>query len=354
MKKASSVIALFLTAVLILSACQTKKTSENGKITKDPVKKETVTEQKVPKAEEKEKDPEIEAFFDKYVNSKKRPIAVMIDNDNEQARPQAGLDDAYLIYEMVIEGGATRFMAFFKDAATEKIGPVRSSRHYFLDYALENDAIYTHFGWSPRAMTDIPALGVNNINGIIAGDDSIFWRERKFKGDWHSAFTSIEKINSMADKKKYQKETAHANSINYSKEYLDMKTESVANTVSLAYSYHYTTGYTYDTETKLYEKTINGKPHTMQNGKTVKVKNIIVQFITDTSLGDGSARRNINTAGSGKGYYITDGCCKSITWSKDSRTANTIYKDADGNTLSVNPGKTIINIISPSAKITMK
>jgi len=203
-------------------------------------------------------------------------------------------------------------------------------------------------------MTDISAFKINKINGVLGGDGSIFWREKKYKGDWHSAYTSIEKINDMADKKKYKRETAHQNSLGYSDEYLDMETETVANNVSLNYSYKYKTGYIYNSETKLYEKTINGKPHSMQNGNVLKVKNIIIQLIGDTPLGDGTDRRNINTTGSGKGYYITDGYCKSITWSKSSRTANTIYKDEDGNTLLINPGKTIINIISPSAKITME
>ena len=99
--------------------------------------------------------------------SDSRVIAVMIDNDNGYARPHAGIEDAFLIYEAYIEGSATRMMALFKDVNTEKIGPVRSSRHYFLDYALENDAIYVHYGWSPRAQADIPALGVNNINGVL-------------------------------------------------------------------------------------------------------------------------------------------------------------------------------------------
>ena len=94
-----------------------------------------------------------------------RPIAVMIDN-NVDARPQAGINKAYMVYEIIVEGGETRLMALFKNVNVDKIGPVRSSRHYFLDYALEHDAIYVHFGWSPQAESDIKTLGVNNINGI--------------------------------------------------------------------------------------------------------------------------------------------------------------------------------------------
>ena len=44
-------------------------------------------------------------------------------------------------------------MAVFKGSDADKVGPMRSSRHYFLDYALENDAIYAHIGWSPQAQS---------------------------------------------------------------------------------------------------------------------------------------------------------------------------------------------------------
>ena len=101
----------------------------------------------------------------KIFNGKDRPIAVMIDNHN-QAWPQAGLNQAYLVYEIIVEGGETRLMALFKGVNVDKIGPVRSSRHYFLDYAMENDAIYAHFGWSPQAESDIKRFSINNLNGI--------------------------------------------------------------------------------------------------------------------------------------------------------------------------------------------
>lgn len=297
---------------------------------------------------------EIDEFFEKYVDTDERPIAVMVDNDDKNARPHAGLEDAYLIYEMVVEGGATRFMALYRGEDTAKIGPVRSSRHYFLDYVMENDAIYTHFGWSPKAITDISAFGIDKINGVLGTDEGIFWREQKFKGDWHSAYTSIKNIREMAAKKGYFAETDRKNGIKYSDEYILLPAENSAKSVSLEYSGGYRTGYTYNDETQLYEKSINGAPHTLQSGKTLAVKNIIIQLTYDTALGDGTARRNLNTCGSGKGYYISGGGFEEIVWSKASRDGNTVYKKADGTELVINPGKTIINIISPSASVAVE
>ena len=340
----AKMLLLALSVMFVLSGCggqapaEPEKPAQSGET---PQTQETVSA-------------EIQAFFDSYVNTNERPVAIMIDNDDKNARPHAGLNEAYLIYEMVVEGGATRFMALLRGVDTEKLGPVRSSRHYFLDYALEHDAIYTHFGWSPRAESDIPALGVNNINGVTGSDAGIYWREEKYKGDWHSAYTSIKKIRDHAAKKGYKTETQDTGSVKFADHYIELTSGKTANTVSLPYSGRYRTGYTYNATTELYEKSIDGAPHAMQNGEVLAVKNIIVQFVGDTDLGDGSARRNITTTGSGKGYYITGGAYEEITWSKPSRSGDTIYKRADGSELLISPGKTIINLFNPASGIVIE
>ncbi len=296
---------------------------------------------------------EIDTFMNTYINTNERPIGVMIDNDDENARPQAGLDEAYLVYEMVVEGGATRFLAFFKGTDTEKIGPVRSSRHYFLDYLMENGGIYTHYGWSPKAQQDISSLRIEKINGVLGEDAGVFWRERKFKGDWHSAYTSIKNIKESAEKKGYSLVTDHKNGIKYADTYITLSKDKPAGEINLKYP-SYLTGYKYNEQTGLYEKSIWNKPHTMQNGNVPVFKNIIIELKYDTALGDGTARRNINTTGNGKGYYITNGAYTEITWHKDSRKGNTVYKNTDGTELIINPGKTIVNVISPSQNIEIK
>ena len=113
-------------------------------------KKDAKTDTKPVTQEQQEEAPPVkieelsENEFIQMVNSDTRPVAVMIDNDGESSRPQIALESAYLLYEVTIEAGASRIMALFKDTSVGKIGPIRSSRHYFLDYAMENDAIYTH------------------------------------------------------------------------------------------------------------------------------------------------------------------------------------------------------------------
>ena len=106
--------------------------------------KNNLTPVKVKK--EKQKKPEVIKKLTVYnEDSNARPIAIMIDN-NIGNSSHSGLQESYLNYEIIVEGGLTRIMAIFKDKDISQIGPVRSSRHYFLDYALESDCIYTHYG----------------------------------------------------------------------------------------------------------------------------------------------------------------------------------------------------------------
>ena len=115
------------------------------------------------------------------IRERKRAVSYTHLDVYKRQDSHSGLQDSYLNYEIIVEGGLTRIMAIYKDKDLAQIGPVRSSRHYFLDYALESDCIYTHFGWSAYAENDIRTLGVNNINGLY--DSYPFWRSTHLYAD---------------------------------------------------------------------------------------------------------------------------------------------------------------------------
>ena len=147
----------------------------------------------------------------KIYSGNDRSIAVVIDNVGD-AIPQTGLNDAAIVYEIIVEGGLTRFLAIFKGVNIDTIGPVRSARPYFLDYAMENDSIFTHFGYSARAENDIGKLKINNVNGLI--DNNAFWRTDK-KTAPHNALTSTEKILKQAKTYGYRTTTNEKSVLNY-------------------------------------------------------------------------------------------------------------------------------------------
>ena len=291
------------------------------------------------------------------VNSKTRPYAVMI-NNHKAARPTAGLQDAYLVYEIVVEGGITRYLALFKDVDVEKIGSVRSSRHYYLDYAMENDAIYTHFGWSTVAKEQIPKLGINNVNGYTT-EGNAFWRDNTLGRAYeHTAFTSTKKIADAVKKRGYRTETNKDLLLNYSADEIDLskKTGAIkADNVSIKYSSYQTASYKYDKENKVYVRSSAGKVDTdLVTGKSITVKNIITYQVEDVSYDGTSSLRDIKNIGSGTGYYISNGYAVPITWEKSSREAQTIYKYQDGSEIVVNDGNTFIQIQPKKQKLTIE
>lgn len=277
-------------------------------------------------------------------NSTSRPYAVMINNHHD-AWPHAGLQDAYLTYEIIVEGGITRMMALFKDQDTTKIGSVRSSRHYFLDYALENDAIYAHIGWSPEAQADIAKLDVDNINGLY--QDAFFRDKTLNKAYEHTAFTSISNLAADAKALGYQTSTSKGSLFRYQAEPLDLpnrENSKIANQIELKYSNYHTTSYVYDQTNKVYLRSMGGKPHVdAVTGKQYTAKNIITYQVENYSIDD-YGRQDIKNIGSGEGYYISEGYAIPITWKKTSRTSRTIYQTMDGKELVLNDGNTFIQI----------
>ncbi len=322
-KKITAIILAGL-MVLSVSACGKKE---------EPKVEEPKAEEKVPETKEN-------AFYES-MQSDFRPIAVMIDNDNQHSRPQLGLESAYLVYEIVVEGSATRFMALFKDASLEKIGPIRSSRHYFLDYALENDAIYVHAGWSNKAASEISFRGVNNINGLT---ETIFWRDNTYDHTWHNLYTGLNRVSELADKKGYRR-TSDVKLLTYEKEDVVPEGESGAE-LSIPFANFYKVAFKYNPETRLYERYVNGSYHMSQTGNALTAKNIIVYTLTNVPLNDGinASRQDLKDVGSGTGYYLSEGKAVEINWSKADRSAKTVYTTKDGKPLTVNPGNTYIEI----------
>ncbi len=280
------------------------------------------------------------------LNSKTRPYAIMINNLGVARPLQSGLQDAMIIYEMIVEGGLTRYMAVFQDQNIERIGSIRSARHYFLDYALENDAIYVHHGNSPQAAADFKTL---NIDRISVDASKTGWRDKSLNvSTEHTLFTSIAKLNNGVGNKRKTRNKDFL--LNYSETPIDLSTKEgaiKANNIEITYSGSVKSSYEYDESAQNYKRSVNGKAHTdYVTKKQYTFKNIITYQVSNTSLNDGSGkdRQTLDNIGSGEGYYITNGYAVPITWSKSSRSSQTVYKYKDGTEIDVNDGNTFIQI----------
>ena len=327
-------IAILLLVIIILMNVFSKKNNAGDDIEtpKDNVKEETPTKKL--------------QILD--LDSNSRSYAVMINNHSAARLNHAGLQDAYLIYEIIVEGGLTRYMAVFKDQDTAKIGSVRSSRHYFLDYAMENDAIYVHWGWSPQAQSDISKYKINNIN-VLTWEGTYFYRDKSLDvSREHTGFTTMEMLKKGATRLGYRTTSSEKPLLNYEVFEIDNSnlTTIPATTVTIKYSSSITDKYVYDSENKVYKRYVNNKEHVDDvTKKQYTFKNIITYQVANSKIGgDDKGRQELSNIGKGTGYYISNGVAVKINWEKTSRDAKTVYTYEDRTPLKVNDGNTFIQI----------
>lgn len=334
-------LTLLLISAMLLSGCgkggtDPTETTEPTEIPTEPVQSSTT--------------PCEEETFNIFTDE--RAYAVMIDNDGNSSRPHAGLEDAYLIYEMYVEGSATRLMALFKGVETQKIGPVRSSRHYFLDYVFDNDALYSHAGYSPLALEQISSMGVASLNGLVY-EPTYYWRERKYKGDYHSLYTSISNLSKLADNLGYRK-TSEQLPFMFSSNAPKYEGESAVD-ITIPYADFYYVSYKYNEETQLYDRYINSEYHPTQSGAKLSAGQIIIQFAKSYSLGDGTARIQLETTGSGKGIFISNGVQTPLTWKKSARTSLLKFYTPDGKELVLDPSmQTYVQVMPETLNLKIK
>ncbi len=306
------------------------------------------------------------SLFDTFVDKKeeevpkskyygtKRTLAVVIDNVGN-AVPQASLNEAMIVYEAIVEGSLTRFLAVYKDPKVETIGPARSARPYFIDYAMENDSIFVHYGGSPKALDEVEKLSINNVNGIYS-PGKVFWRTNK-KTAPHNAMVDVAEVWKYAETKGYRTTTSERNVLNYVTDEVNIENGEVASTVTIPYKSDNMVKFKYNSETKLYERYVNDKlQKDFLTGEPLTTKNIIITLANNytTDEENGYGRQAIENIGNIDGYYITNGMATKIKCKKTSRSTRTSYQDLEGNEIEVNDGNTYIQIVPPSMKIAIE
>ena len=341
---------ILLSIILIIVYMNSTKNQEP----ETPVAPPVVVEEPEPIVEEKSLqivDPD----------SNDRPVAVMIDNETGEYR-HAGLQDAYINYEIIINGGSTRIMSIYKDKRTNVVGPVRDSVSYFLDYAIEHDAIFTSFGVGEGVEQDVTNLGINYINGMV--DTDCFARDRNLPSP-HNVFVSVDKVKSYLSTKGYSSTSAGWQVLNYTTEEVDLSKDAegnpsttqgltVANRISIDYSDKENRTYAYDSVNKYYLRSQNGSAQLERKSEhQLNVKNILIMRVENKTV-DGTGKQELKTTGSGTGYYIVNGYGAPITWNKTSRTSKTKFTYNDGTEVKIADGNTFIQIVPTTSKIEIR
>ncbi|NMA64843.1 MAG: DUF3048 domain-containing protein [Clostridiaceae bacterium] len=353
------ILVLLILTLIFVSACKNNteeqttvinETTQTPNIINTEKPSETPTPVETPISEEKK-------FGEDFIipDSSVRPVAVMIDNQGSKVLPQGGISQAQIVYEVLTEANITRYMAFFWGTMPDMVGPVRSSRHYFLDYAMEYDAVYTHVGGSEYAKSDIRKLKIQNIDGLVHG--KAFWDITNDPKNWQDTYTSKERIEKQIASLKYRTEPKKSFPFTYHDDLTIPENGEKAVEVSIKFAQSGSTcGYLFDSESNLYDRLRMNEPHIERNtNEQVKAANIIIAEIACPLIpGDKEGRRNLKNIGSGKGFYITGGKAVPIKWAKSARDAQTTFTFEDGKPVTLNRGQTWIELVPNLGLVNIK
>ena len=271
----------------------------------------------------------------------KRPVAVMV-NNVQKAMPQYGVSQADLIFEIPVEGDATRFMAMYGDyTKVPQVCPIRSCRYYFPALSQGFDAFYVNWGIDDTIADYLEALDLDQIEGIT-NTGGLFGRDQdKLNQGYaleHTGFFDGTKLVSYIESKglrtdlKEEKKGA-AFLFNGMEEQLKPEGKDCTQ-VDIQFGAQSST-FTYDAEKKVYLKQINGT--SQKDGKTgeqLAFTNVLV-LETEISVRDDIGHKKIDWDGgaNAKGYYISNGGVQEIHWSKDENNEESYLRfyDLNGN-----------------------
>lgn len=291
--------------------------------------------------------------------SSKRPAAIMI-NNIKQANPQQGIGEADIIYECLAEGGITRLLMFKTEYETlGTVGSIRSSRHYYIDFAQDFDAIYIHAGGSPMAYEALKTRAIDNLDGVTSNPADMFFRDplrKKNMGSVHSLMTTGDGIAAAVKRKKYRTEISEdfVNPFTFA-DFGETVVPDGGDATHIMLRYHKSqeVDLVYDEENGKYLRyQFCGKPHIDEiTGEQLSFDNIII-VLTDlwAIKGDESGRLEVITVGDGNGYYITNGKYVPIKWSKSDGDAQISYTLTDGSPLVINRGITFVSVFDKDYK----
>lgn len=280
-------------------------------------------------------------------DQQKRPVtAVMIENSPD-ARPQSGLDQAGVVFEAIAEAGITRFMALYQESTPQVLGPVRSSRPYYLDWAQGFDAAYAHVGGSPDALQKIKADGVKDLDQFY---NASAYHRVSTRYAPHNMYTSIDALVGLESAKGWT-QSQFTPFPRKAKETPAAAPNATSVNLSISGAY-YNVHYDYDKTTNTYKRSEGGSVHMDNETKQQLSPKVVIALAMPYSLMDDGYHSQYQTIGSGKILVFQDGTVTAGNWAKESSKDQLTFKDDTGKDLQLDPGQTWLTAVDDISKAT--
>ena len=323
---------------------------------------------------------------ERQVWEKRRPLTIMIEN-HEESRPQSGLGETDVVYEAIAEGGITRFLTvFYCDAVAQDVlvGPVRSARVYFMDWASEYGEypLYVHVGGANcsedaatgrcksdpkvRALEIIQKFGWggrtgNDINQFSVGYPTFYRDYNRLDHEVateHTMVSSTEKLWELALERGWSNESPDGE--DWTDSFTEWKFQDGASSGSvnnISFDFwqgfkQYDVRWEYDSANNEYKRFNGGEAHLDHNsGEQLTTKNVVILKTDEEGPVDELKHMFYETTGKGDAIIFQNGEVIEGSWVKPKRTSRTIFTDSKGKEIEFVRGRVWIEILDNTAEV---
>ncbi|MFA1819419.1 DUF3048 domain-containing protein [Virgibacillus oceani] len=274
-----------------------------------------------------------------------RTIGVMV-NNHTQARPQSGLSDADIVFEILAEARITRLLALYQSEIPDVVGPVRSAREYYFTLANNYGALYVYHGAADFVNDMIVNRGIDYLDGAVYDNDGTLFKRESFREAPHNSYALLDTAYERAEGKGYETTLAQE-----TLPFLDDETADIAggdaNHVEIVYSDNpmNIVEYEYDPEIERYvrysdrEKTIE-----LDSSEEIQLDNVFVLETYHETV-DAQGRRAVDLEAGGNAYLMQKGKVQEVEWEN---RGGRIVPVKEGEVIGFVPGKTWVNVVPAS------
>ncbi|MCZ7530896.1 MAG: DUF3048 domain-containing protein [Acidimicrobiia bacterium] len=268
-------------------------------------------------------------------------LSVKIDN-NPDARPQNGLAEADIVWEEVVEGQATRFLAVFNSTSPEIVGPIRSVRFTDPDLVWPLGGLFVYSGGVPEAVAALNAAPVQAFDeGVLepalfrspdrSAPHNLYGRPAEFWKLAEDPAPPLPLLRYLDEGETFGGSTGGEDVASVTIDYGGVDGGS------------YVARYDWDAERGEFLRSTGGEPQFGPDGEQIGTPNLIIQFI-DYNGGVGVEGAKGTVVGSAEAWVLSQGKLIRGGWSRADLDAQTEYRDAAGEIILLPPGRTWITL----------
>lgn len=277
-----------------------------------------------------------------------RPVsAVKIDN-HPRARPQVGLPAADVVYEELVEGGLTRFLAVFHCQGAPRLGPIRSARLVDPDLlVLYSPVVFGYSGAAPPVLAKVRSTA--GVINLVHGGNGPAYQRSGARPPPHNLYTSTDALLSRpaAQGVHGPPRTGYI----FDPGLLASPPSGPGSGVDMSYSPANPVSYTYDAVSQRYLRSQGGRPHNDESGAQLGATNVLV-FKVPVQVAGGSP--HIGVTGEGDATVLRGGKAVSGRWVRPTLGDQFTLVDGSGQPIALAPGNIWIHLVPSDRAVTVR